>query len=133
MKLLLVCLGFVALSASAFSASEVLAPVKNEINFTGDFVYVREATVGPVLKKSAPPTYPREMRRTDAGGEAEIAFIVNAKGQPEEVQIFTATNALFGEAAAKAVSQWRYKPGTKNGVPVRVALIKTVVFQIGDK
>ena len=63
-------------------------------------------------------------------GQAEIAYIVNEKGRTEEVQIATATNQEFGEAARDAVARWRFKPGKKDGKPVRTAVVQIVTFNL---
>lgn len=123
---------FSVCTVAGLGAGTTDASVKNEVRFTGEYFFVNQVDVQPVLKRTAAPNYPSSSRRDGLGGTADIAFLVSAKGVPEQVQVMSATNAEFGEAAQEAVRQWRFKPGSKDGKPVRTALMQTVTFQLND-
>jgi hypothetical protein len=65
-----------------------------------------------------------EFARLSAGtlwkASATVDFIVDEHGIPRQVFFSTATDPLYGEAAAISVSRWRYTPGLKKGKPMRV-------------
>jgi hypothetical protein len=67
-----------------------------------------------------------EFARESAGtlwkASATVDFIVDEHGIPRQVFFPTATDPLYGEAAAISVSRWRYVPGMKKGKPMRVHL-----------
>lgn len=131
MKLIPICLGLCALSLGAWAAPAANAPVKNEVKFTGTYYLPDQLGTRPVIIKQAQPRFPSDLSRDGIGGQVEIAFIVNEKGMPEEVQVATATNASYGEAAIVAVKQWRFKAGIKDGVPVRTAILQKIEFEFG--
>lgn len=130
MNLRLISLGFCALLTVTLAASPPASPVSNNVNFTGEFYYSTEVSERPAMKKTPAPRYPSEMLKDSSPGRVEVAFIINEKGLPEEVQIAMATNAAFGEAAAKAVKSWRFKPGKLEGKPVRVAILQKIEFTL---
>ncbi|MDB6114058.1 MAG: TonB family protein [Lacunisphaera sp.] len=132
MKLLLFCLGFCALSLSASAASAANTPVKNEVKFTGTYYLPDQLTKRPVAKQQAVPRYPSEMSRERLHGQVEVAFIINEKGVTEEVQVATATNPSFADAALVAVKQWRFKPGLKDGVAVRALVLQRLEFEMAN-
>lgn len=133
MKSFLFCLTFLATAAVALAADNAAtALVKNEVKFTGAYFLPDQVDARPVITQQAQPRFPSEMSRNQTEGQAEIAFLINAKGVPEEVQVATATNQSFGEAAAVAVKQWRFKPGKKGGVAVRTAILQTIKFEYGN-
>jgi protein TonB len=133
MKSFLFCLGFLALAAGVFAADKAAAvPVKNEVKFTGEYFLSDQLDTRPAIKQQTVPRFPSDMSRDQTKGRVEIAFIVNAKGVPEEVQVAAATSRSFGEAAVSAVKQWRFKPGKKGGVAVRTAILQELEFAYGN-
>lgn len=133
MKSFLFCLGFLALAAGLSAADNATAgPVKNEVKFTGEYFLPDQLDTRPAIKQQAQPRFPSDMIRDRTTGQVEIAFIVNAKGVPEEVQFASATNLSFGEVAVAAVKQWRFKPGKKGGGAVRTAILQRIDFSYAN-
>ena len=56
----------------------------------------------------------------DWEGAATVDFIVDETGVPRQVQLVYASEADYGDVAARTVATWRYAPGTVKGLPVRV-------------
>lgn len=56
----------------------------------------------------------------DWEGMATVDFIVDETGVPREVRLAYASEPDYGAVAVRAVSRWRYAPGTIAGQPVRV-------------
>jgi TonB family protein len=50
-------------------------------------------------------------------GSVTAEFIVNEQGKPTAIQILDASHPQLAAAAIDAVSNWRYKPATRNGSP----------------
>ena len=86
--------------------------------------------LAPVLIHSVEPPYPDSLRRARVEGTVVIRAIIAKDGGIEEASAVTATNLLFEAEALKAVRQWRYRPGTLNGEPVRVLLAVVVTFRL---
>jgi TonB family protein len=78
----------------------------------------------------AQPKYPAELKVLGMEGEALMCFVVGADGAVREVEIENATNEAFGVAAKKALEQWKFKPGQKDGVTVNTRIAQPFVFSI---
>ena len=79
----------------------------------------------PGTKNSAPiPTYrvapvvPPELKAKNVeSGSAIVEFVVDPSGDVINAYVVSTTHPLFGEAARKAVMQWKFKPGMQGGKP----------------
>lgn len=54
-------------------------------------------------------------------------FVINKNGRVESADILKATPG-FGSAALAAVSQWRFRPAKKDGVPVKMRTVIPLIF-----
>ena len=73
------------------------------------------------------PEYPAE-----AGGylgNVEMKTVIDATGHPTRLRIPRMTGMGLDEPALEAVSQWRYRPGTKDGKPVSVPMTVGIAFR----
>jgi len=67
------------------------------------------------------PEFRPDMTFSEECYSAEFEFVVDETGTPEveEARRLHANSPSFADAALAALAQWRYKPATLNGVPVR--------------
>jgi periplasmic protein TonB len=86
---------------------------------SGPYINFADADVKPKPIHFVNPIYPAEFRAAGIGGYAVTEFIVDESGRPTQVQIVHASDRAFAAAALVAMRQWRFSPGTKNGVAVR--------------
>jgi TonB family protein len=86
----------------------------------GDFVPPDELDAEPVVVKSQALEWPRSAARSKGKGVVVIQLTVNAEGGIDKVEVLRADHSGWGipEAAMEAAAEYRYKPGTKDGVPV---------------
>jgi len=102
------------LSASAASAQEAT------VYTAGDGVSL------PVVTRQVAPQYTPEAMKNRIEGSVELSAVVLATGTVGEVQVVQSLDTKYGldEQAVKAVKQWEFKPGTKDGkaVAVRVSV-----------
>jgi protein TonB len=84
--------------------------------------------VRPILLHKVSPDYPDVMRKARLEGRVTVQAVIGLDGGVESVEILRTSNALFDDAALAAVKQWRYRPATMNGVPVRVFFTVEVGF-----
>jgi TonB family protein len=60
------------------------------------------------------------------GSEMRVKFVVNEKGEPENVVVVNPLNVELDEAVVESVRQYRFRPGTLNGeviaVPMQILL-----------
>lgn len=91
-----------------------------------------EVDTAPRLVSLPPPRpdYPVDMRRENISGTATVRFIITHDGRVIDVTVIQATHPSFGDAAARAVSKWKYEPAIKDGQPIACYLSVPVVFDI---
>jgi TonB family protein len=78
------------------------------------------------------PIYPLIARHAGLEGRVILQAVIDARGQVEDVTVLKESppHLGFGDAAALAVSRWRYRPSTLRDVPVAVQLTITVDFTL---
>jgi len=86
----------------------------------------------PVLVKEVKPQYTPEAMRARVQGVVTLECVVQSDGAVGEARVTKALNPGLDQEAIKAVKQWRFKPGHKDGkaVPVRITL--EVTFTLRD-
>jgi TonB family protein len=84
----------------------------------------------PKLLYKVEPEYTETARRAGISGKALLSLVVDVDGHPKDIKVISPLTAGLAEQAVKAVSKWRFEPGTKNGVPVPVKSNIEVNFQI---
>ena len=78
------------------------------------------------------PVYPYAMKHFGIRGEVTIDFIVDERGQVRNAAIVESDNPAFDEPALKALRQWKFQPGTRDGQPVKVSQRLPMVFQLEE-
>lgn len=63
-------------------------------------------------------------------GTVRILTVVTRDGIPTDLQVTKGLNADQNRAALKAVKQWRFQPGLKDGRPVNVKVTVEVEFRL---
>jgi protein TonB len=77
------------------------------------------------------PAYPREAREKRLEGAVRLVGIINQQGNMTNLRVIEQPDPLLGEAALKAVKQWKYRPYLLNGEPVEVETQILVRFHLG--
>lgn len=82
------------------------------------------ARTNPKPVTTPKPDYPAALADTGKSGTASINVLVKADGTTAELQIKSADDPAFAEAAMAALVNWRFEPGTRDGVAadMRVAI-----------
>jgi len=84
----------------------------------------------PVVLHIAEATFSQEAKQAKFSGIVEVSLIVEKDGTPSHVQVVKGAGHGLDEKAVAAVRQYRFKPATLMGQPVRVALYVSVNFRI---
>lgn len=85
----------------------------------------------PKYLENDPPKYPRVARRRGYSGTVVVEVLVSASGRAEEVQLFSSSgHGILDKAALSAVYEWRFEPGTKNGIAVSTRVNVPVRFRL---
>jgi periplasmic protein TonB len=71
-----------------------------------------------------------EARRAKFQGVCVVSLVVDAKGNPQRVQVVRHLGMGLDQKAVAAVKQYRFKPATLQGRPVPVEVNVEVNFRI---
>ena len=97
-----------------------------------DTVYaVGNGVSDPILIQQVHASYTQEARDAKAQGTVELEAIVGVDGAVSKVQVIKSLGYGMDESAAKALAQWRFKPGTKDGKAVNVKIEVKMNFTLG--
>jgi protein TonB len=77
----------------------------------------------PVWLYGPQPRVPREIEGTVSN--VHVFFVVTDKGRTEHIFVLAADHEQFGENVREAIADFRFRPGRKNGKPVRVRVQQT--------
>ena len=86
--------------------------------------------VEPVLIRRIEPEYPRIALMGHIQGIVILQAVITRSGSVEEVKTMRADYPVLEKAAKDAVLQWKYKPATLRGQPVKVYFTVTVTFHL---
>jgi len=115
-------------AAPAVEESRGAASVRVE---RGDLVALAEVDQPPVPIRKSAPVYPVIARNLRQQGTVTLRVLVDETGDVERVEVVQGIDGrLLDEAALRAASDWRYRPATKHGVPVKVWIMENVVFRL---
>lgn len=84
----------------------------------------------PVVIFRVEPLYSEEARKVKHQGVVVLWAIVRKDGSLEILKLVRGLGLGLDESAIKALKQWRFRPGMKDGVPVDVALNVEVSFTL---
>jgi protein TonB len=56
-------------------------------------------------------------------GKVVIQMTINRDGSTSDLKIIRASNAEIGKIYLAALAKWKFKPGTKDGKPVRSSVV----------
>jgi len=76
-----------------------------------------DSLVKPVLIHQVGPKYSDEARAAKIDGTITLSVYIDALGLPRNIQIVKSLGYGLDEKAKEAVSQWRFHPATRAGIP----------------
>jgi len=84
----------------------------------------------PSVTYKVDPGYTPEAKEAKIQGTVVITGVVNTMGRAEEIKVSRPLDPGLDMNAIGAVSQWLFKPGTKDGKPVDVAVTIEINFKL---
>jgi TonB family protein len=93
-------------------------------------IYSVGVVTPPSLLFKFEPEYSEEARRAKVQGDVNLSIVIEPDGKVSGVRVTKPVGSGLDEQAIGTVMQWRFKPGTKEGKPVRVASQVTVSFRL---
>jgi periplasmic protein TonB len=99
-------------------------------NTGGGVMHVGGGIKAPVVIYSVDPEFSEEARKAKFSGNVEVYLWVDENGNPSHIKVARGVGMGLDEKAIEAVRQYKFKPATQNGKPVKVDLYIDVNFQI---
>jgi TonB family protein len=84
----------------------------------------------PLLLSKVEPSYSEEARKARLQGRVQLQAVVNTNGMAVDFTVKTSLGLGLDEEAVRAVKQWRFSPGAKDGVVVPVIVTIDVNFRL---
>ncbi len=98
--------------------------------FGGGFFRIGGGVSAPSVLSKVEPEYSEEARKAKWQGTVVVSVIVDEFGRPRNVRVQRSLGLGLDQKAVEAVSQWRFKPGLKDGKPVPVMATIEVNFRL---
>jgi TonB family protein len=84
----------------------------------------------PVRMRTIEPDYPPSARAAQLEGDVLLQAVVGPDGKVREVTVLRSVHPLIDAAARRAVQQYEYTPGQRNGAPEAATIRLTVSFRL---
>jgi TonB family protein len=86
----------------------------------------------PSVVTEVKPNYTTEARRRKIQGDVELQIVVGIDGRVDRARVTKSLDSASGldAAALEAATQWRFKPGTLDGVSVPVVVNLLLTFRL---
>jgi TonB family protein len=86
----------------------------------------------PVPVREVKPVYTQAAMANHIQGEVQMSVVVLPDGTVDEVIVTRSLDAVYGldQQAVDAIKQWRFEPGTKDGVSVAVRVDIQMIFTL---
>jgi len=91
---------------------------------------VGNGTTPPSLLYKLEPAYTEEARAAKIAGTVLLQIVIDPSGIATDMQLIKGVGFGLDEKAVEAINQWKFKPGTKDGVPVPVQAQIEVNFRL---
>ncbi len=107
-----------------------LEPVKPVIK-EGDIIAAAILDTPPVaLSTPTPKVSPSLLRRLGGVQSVMVSYLVNHNGSVEKIRLLKKSKSkTIDKAVLNAVKKWKFKPGMKNGVRVKVWKTKMIILR----
>ena len=98
---------------------------------TGGGVYRPGGGVSnPIVIHQEEPQYSEEARKAKWQGSVLLSLVVDENGRPVDIKVLRPLGLGLDEKAIQAVSKWLFRPGMKEGKPVKVQAQVEVSFRL---
>ena len=94
------------------------------------FLRVGNGVTPPLILSRVEPHYTDEARQARSRGTVVLEVVIRKDGTVDVLRVARGLGFGLDESAVEAIKQWRFKPGTRNGEPVDVALNVEINFNL---
>jgi periplasmic protein TonB len=93
-----------------------------------------ESKIDPRALPAFQPDYPGSMIRQGVEGTVTVRVTIGADGRVTDIERVSATDEAFWLATQRhALRKWRFRPATRDGVPIASSKVLTVHFKLTDR
>jgi TonB family protein len=85
----------------------------------------------PRMTQEVRPQYTSDAMRDRIQGTVLLECVVLPDGTPSNIRVVRSLHPSLDEEAVKALRQWRFAPGTRDGTPVPVMISTEMTFTLG--
>jgi len=78
------------------------------------------------------PAYPAELRKAKIEGSVTLVFVLSEEGRVEDPRVEQSSRPEFERPALEAIRKWRFRPGMKDGQPVRTYVRIPMRFRVSS-
>ena len=78
------------------------------------------------------PQYPPELRKAKIEGVVTLVFLLSEQGRVEDARVENSSRPEFEKPALEAIRKWRFRPGEKDGQPVRTFVRIPMRFRVSS-
>lgn len=108
-----------------------LDPPPEELEETVGEPEATETAPAPLADSCPDPPYPQRAVMRRLAGEVECMITVGADGRVVRVDVVRSSgHAILDRAARDGLLVWRFRPGTRDGVPAEMEVSKTIIFRV---
>ena len=80
------------------------------------------------------PPYPAEERRAEHEGRVVVRVLIGIDGRVKQVERRSAdSDAFYRETERQALGKWRFKPATRDGIPVEAWRVMSIRFVLQNE
>ncbi|MGC2110290.1 MAG: energy transducer TonB [Candidatus Korobacteraceae bacterium] len=84
----------------------------------------------PVVTTKVDPAYPPDVLRDHVEGTVTLYAIIRPDGSVDSIKVLDGLDDRLDQNCVRAFSNWRFRPGTKNGEPVAVEAVVHIPFRM---
>jgi TonB family protein len=117
-------------STQASTIRNALRPTQYRQRATVAAVHVGNGVTAPMLVQKVEPEYSEEARAARYQGTVVVAVTIDTDGTAQDMKIVRGLGLGLDEKALQAISQWKFKPGAREGQPVPVMATIEVNFRL---
>ena len=92
------------------------------------------ASYDPRFASALQPPYPSSEIRAGNAGRVVLRVLIGTDGRVKQVErISAASDAFFAAAEKQALTKWRFKPATSDGVAIEQWKTMSLRFELQDQ
>lgn len=118
----------IALNGCAHSVTSHVVPESQVITAAE----LPAGSTAPRAVRKVAPVVPEDLKRAGQEGEVELMCQIDERGDVRHIAVTQASNPRFVAAASKALQQWKFTPGTRDGQAVAMSIVVPMRFVFDD-